>query len=708
MTSSFQPDYLSSYAEADRREQDRMRRANQPAEQMQQYVDKWKGEEAQKAGDDLLVLSEALDPKGPTGRLVADIIKGREKRIEAKADQDFRERRLTNNLSSSEQNTLDNNVALEEELVNEDKASSALSAQVLEKTGDFTLAEMIRESSGYRKLYLSKKYLKLKSQEYGEWISDRFRNDNRELQGPSGVFRINDPDLHPVNKAAALGILNREFTEANGLGGFDKMFLYDNFYNRKDGKGTDQQDNQFLINYKKQRSVDKGYTNRQNTFTNMWDAASSGGQVDLGHILTELRTTIGPKGGVITRAGAWQLLREEVARVAKFDADGVNALVAAISNSPDPQHKGKKVKDARPQFIKELEDIADNAFTTEINEDKAKLKAQGTAIEVETQEKVIELLESDASPEAIKELVLTQQKEYQKLGVGESAVIAKLWTDNDEDSQELLKMLQREALSEPTGKIPYYKYSGLPVNVLLEAKKKGLLMTKDETMENEDMYQAGIDGIEDDLQNALNLTGQPGDDTSYLFRLGKANAERDYRRTVQALILQGVPREQAYQQAAKYVQDKFRLSMEGGKKVMTNAPTIHSPYFQQRAMLTPKQLAEQATIRADLHRRLESANRGEQPLLNPKEAEQFQKWKDGKGPLPEIIIQYAAIANYYPRILIHNLIDSDIKPSEGEQAIMSTTDATYTPLKQLTTKGGGNPIETLNVLEPVLANGGEK
>ena len=130
MTSSFQPDYLSSYAEADRREQDRMRRANQPAEQMQQYVDKWKGEEAQKAGDDLLVLSEALDPKGPTGRLVAYIIKGREKRIEAKADQDFRERRLTNNLSSSEQNTLDNNVALEEELVNEDKARSALSAQV--------------------------------------------------------------------------------------------------------------------------------------------------------------------------------------------------------------------------------------------------------------------------------------------------------------------------------------------------------------------------------------------------------------------------------------------------------------------------------------------------------------------------------------------------------------------------------------------------
>ncbi len=35
---------------------------------------------------------------------------------------------------------------------------------------------------------------------------------------------------------------------------------------------------------------------------------------------------------------------------------------------------------------------------------------------------------------------------------------------------------------------------------------------------------------------------------------------------------------------------------------------------------------------------------------------------------------------------------------------MSTTDATYTPLKQLTTKGGGNPIETLNVLEPVIAN----
>ena len=106
MTSSFRPDYLLSYAKMDAEEQERTRRANQPAEQMQQYVDKWKGEEAEKAGDDLLVLSKALDPEGPTGTLVADIINGREKKIEQKADAELRERRMNNSLLPSEENKL--------------------------------------------------------------------------------------------------------------------------------------------------------------------------------------------------------------------------------------------------------------------------------------------------------------------------------------------------------------------------------------------------------------------------------------------------------------------------------------------------------------------------------------------------------------------------------------------------------------------------
>ena len=148
MTSSFRPDYLLSYAKMDAEEQERTRRANQPAEQMQQYVDKWKGEEAEKAGDDLLVLSNALDPEGPTGTLVADIIKGREKKIEQKADAELRERRMNNSLLPSEENKLIENEITEQELLEEDKASKQLSASVLAKTDDYHLAEMINSSSG--------------------------------------------------------------------------------------------------------------------------------------------------------------------------------------------------------------------------------------------------------------------------------------------------------------------------------------------------------------------------------------------------------------------------------------------------------------------------------------------------------------------------------------------------------------------------------
>ena len=689
MTSSFRPDYLLSYAKMDAEEQERTRRANQPAEQMQQYVDKWKGEEAEKAGDDLLVLSKALDPEGPTGTLVADIIKGREKKIEQKADAELRERRMNNSLLPSEENKLIENEITEQELLEEDKASKQLSASVLAKTDDYHLAEMINSSSGYRKLYLAKKYLQLKSQNYGQEISESFRKDDREIPGPGGTsFRINDQDLHPTQKAAALQILNKEYVERHGLNGFDSMFLYDNFYKRKDGKGTDQQDSNFLTAYKKSRAINKSNDERVATFNETFESVNAGNDLDLNYLLAKLGTTVNAEGKGYTRAGLWQLLKTELTRRNKYDPESVSKFLEKLEKAPDPQWKGKTVGEKRGDLIAELKDENEAAYSAEITENARVLDAKGKAIELQTRQEAIQMIED--GQEITEEWIATKQKQYEALGLGKSDVISKIWTEQDEDSDAAIKRLEAESLNHPNFKVPSYLWEGYSLKTILKAKKAGLLLSKEETLKQNEWYKVGVSGIREDAKAALGLSGVEVRGDNAKFTLAVEQATNFYNSRVRYYInTVGLPEEQAHTNARNETKEMFRYD---GKET-GSAPVLTSPFFQEREVTKKDEIDQNTAATKDALQRAAAFDTDGTPLLNEEERAQYEKYKETKltKDIPAIFWILHRVLKKPVDAIIKAYEDDSVELSEISDATVN--DPSYSHVRQLHARGGGNPHE---------------
>ena len=588
---TFDPLYPASYAEINAEEFRRQQQADQPYEASVNANNTYRQFFANnRAGQDLAALAKAFDPKGPLALHFAQETLRKRGEEQADIDDEARRRRAAGELLPSEEAKLESNDKAEEELKEDDAANTALATKVYHNTGDYDIAERLRGRSQSGQAYIAKDYFNQLINQWNETLPERLANDDRRFVLNGKEYAINQKGVDSVVKAAQIGILSKEFVAEHKLNStFDEMFLHKYFYKKMDAAEA-----KFMGSWKAARAVNRGITRRETIYGNMWQDARDGNDINLSDIINGVMGTPDKNGSPLNRQGAWSNLKAELKRVAEVAPGDLDKLISLIEKSPDPQHKGETVGKARPYWIEELKELKDKETINEINEHKDKLKADSDEYVNGIVQEVRDMAENN-TPVTESFLVEKQREHMQKFGT-KSDRIDDLLSKHEMQKQDALKQLKELAIRQPNHKLAPYQYQGYPADVLVEARKAGILMSQDEAAKHNTYTKQAVKLINGWTIDAIKASHGSQRTTEPLGILGNDRALADYNSIMSANI-DTLGEEKAHSYAITQVQEKFKLDPLG--KIDPTDPVNGSEYFKPIEPITGQDInaAKQSLVR---------------------------------------------------------------------------------------------------------------
>ena len=659
---TFAPIQQYSYADAALREQQRRERANQPYKQSLNLLNQYKQWDANnREGQELAALAQAVDPKGPLAQLV--ISRELERRNEEAADHADEERhRLAESITVVEQKQLAKSVQLESELKAEAKKSQAVATKANQNNAPYDVVEQLNVHKGTTKAVLiAKTDLNTKLLGQSTYYADKFANDTRIINVPGmAPFRINSPDLNIQQKKAALAFLSHEYIKETGVAGYDKMFLHRHFW-----PGFNKTEASYMKAYRKQYAIDQGEILREEALSQLGDK-----DFNIGDILSQIRGTKNRKEQPFSYAESWNSVKERIKNIAKTNPEEAFRIVRQLEKQDDPQWSGSTIGEKREHLIDELEEFIEKETIGEINEDTAKREAVGDDIVNEAADLITqnpEATEEDLEPLKIKAIETTGT-----IPDGFNDLITKAGYNQ----KELIKSLEAVAIKQPNGKLPPYMYKGFPDAVIIAAKNKGIIMTRDEYESSSVYWKKAKDDIEAYTRKGLGAVVLT-EATTDLYTRGIFNAEEYYRTRMQQEAGpkgRGLPEGQAHDKIMLEIKDKFKLEGETVYKgasdsvvdsVLTSVEA--SEFFQPNVPLSD---SETSSIRNRYEKVVRDLADREPSTADWTEEEKkaVEAW-DGKGEAPSILRHYSRALSLPPSVVKSRHFDPKTKVSEEDNAL---------------------------------------
>ena len=177
------------------------------------------------AGQNWKALGSLISPDSPAWQIVKIKQDEARQKEEVKISQEEMEDRLEGRVVDSP-DAVEKQEEKQEELVQEASDRSFIASSANQQGFDYTTVDAIRKSTGHRKVILTERYVKnFYSTTIPRVWAEARQSDTRQLQGPDGVFRINDPNLSPIQYAMAQRFITAEQFKKSGIGNLNPLFL---------------------------------------------------------------------------------------------------------------------------------------------------------------------------------------------------------------------------------------------------------------------------------------------------------------------------------------------------------------------------------------------------------------------------------------------------------------------------------------------------